>query len=291
MNSSSVRWPTFLGIGVPKAGSTWLYEMLDSHPQIWVPPHEREVHFFDRYFHDRDLDWYGQFFPDHKSSEYRAIGEVTPHYIYCQRKRIAELKRVVPSVGKIILLLRNPVDRLYSHYWFWRRINNSEISFVNFVKTNQKYVEWGKYAKYIDRWLEYFDRRQFLILTVEKDIGKISKTRKRIANFLQVDAEMFPSEAGSSKKNARYMPRFGRAYAFAAWLGRVLDRKIGVRWPRTIARRMGIKRLFGSKQVDKKMDSETRNKLAELYESDVRDLEELIGREFEEWDLLPEHST
>ena len=59
---AEVAWPTFLGIGVPRAGSTWLYRLMESHPAIWVPPQRTEVHFFDRYF-DRGFDWYAQFFP------------------------------------------------------------------------------------------------------------------------------------------------------------------------------------------------------------------------------------
>jgi hypothetical protein len=68
MRSCSTHWPTFLGIGVPKAGSTWLYETLAAHPHIWVTPNEREVHFFDRYYEDRRLSWYEQFFPNENSS-------------------------------------------------------------------------------------------------------------------------------------------------------------------------------------------------------------------------------
>jgi len=123
MSSSSTHWPSFLGIGVPKAGSTWLHETLSAHPQIWVPPHEREVHFFNRYYENRGLSWYKQFFPE-EDSFYSAVGEITPHYLYCSPERIAVVKSVVLSIERFILLLRDPVDRLHSHYWFRRRTHN-----------------------------------------------------------------------------------------------------------------------------------------------------------------------
>jgi len=66
--------PNFLGIGVPKAGSTWLYELLKSHPDIYVPPTRREVRFLTQ-VPERTLSWYEGFFPE-DTSVYTAIGEV-----------------------------------------------------------------------------------------------------------------------------------------------------------------------------------------------------------------------
>jgi len=283
MNSSSIRWPTFLGIGVPKAGSTWLYETLSAHPRIWVPPEEREVHFFNRYYEDRGLSWYEQFFPNEDSS-YQAVGEITPHYLYCEPQRIAALKSELSSIQRFILLLRNPVDRLHSHYWFRRRVDNLDMSFRDFVENDPHGVECGRYGTYLDRWFLQFDRNQFLILTTEKDLAEVESTRKKLATFLQVDPDAFPPDTGKSKENSRHLPYFRTAYTWAIQINSALRRR-DIRWPRTLARTLGIKNWFGKREVDDEMDPQLRKELSGLYVEEVRKLEEMLDRDFTEWDL------
>ena len=282
MGTSSTQWPTFLGIGVPKAGTTWLYEVLDSHPQIWVPEHEREVHFFNRYYEDRGLDWYGKFFPGQEHSPYEAVGEVTPHYFYCEEERIADIKSTIPSIQKFILILRNPIDRLYSHYWFRRRVENAEESFRSFIGDRSIVVEWSRYARFIQRWLEHYDRSQVLVLTTEKDLGAAEESRRKIAEFLQVDPCLFPDDSGNSKKNPRHLPRYKLAYRWAISVRRILE-KADIQWPKRIARALGVKHWFGKKTIDRKMDLKIREELTQFYADDVEKLEQLLGREFSEW--------
>lgn len=75
--------PTFLGIGPPKAASTWLYQLLASHPDVAMS-REKEPCFFSRH-HSRGLGWYEAFFPeDEEERMYRAVGEVTPEYLYAR---------------------------------------------------------------------------------------------------------------------------------------------------------------------------------------------------------------
>src|SRR2546427_8680745 len=76
--------PTFLGIGVPRAGTTWLHTLLSGHPDAYLPTRRKEVRFFDRHF-DRGVEWYEGFFsPPEGTGGYRAIGEISPHYLYGQ---------------------------------------------------------------------------------------------------------------------------------------------------------------------------------------------------------------
>ena len=70
--------PTFVGIGVPRAGTTWLHTMLDKHPETYLPGKRKEVRFFDRYF-DEGLGWYETFFRDADPNA-RAVGEISPQY-------------------------------------------------------------------------------------------------------------------------------------------------------------------------------------------------------------------
>ena len=76
--------PTFLGIGVPRGGTTWLHALLETHPEIYMPSRRKEVRFFDAHF-EQGTEWYESFFcgPEQRGM-FRAVGEVSPQYIYCE---------------------------------------------------------------------------------------------------------------------------------------------------------------------------------------------------------------
>jgi len=289
MSPHAPHWPSFLGIGVPKAGTTWLYELLKSHPQIWVPPDRREIHFFNREFH-RGLDWYEQFFPTDSHSSYESIGEVSTHYFYCGPERIGALKSALPSVERLILLLRDPVDRLQSHYWFRRRLEGFDYSFREFIQRHPNVVDWGRYAKYLERWLNYFDQEQILILTTELDLRRAEESREQIAHFLGVDPDLFPEDAGQTKQNSRHLPYFQTAYAWASWMHRTLI-QADIQWPSKIAHRLGVRKWFGKQEVDESLDPALREDLSAMYVEEVKRLEGMLGTSFPEWNTSPASNT
>ena len=119
--------PTFLIIGVSKGGTTSLFRYLTQHPDI-DPPLIKEINYFNsinRHFGEYlFLYWYKSFFPTvferyrHRRKYKRELitGEATTHYIFNGNRRIpAMVRKLMPSV-KLIVLLRNPIDRAYAHY-------------------------------------------------------------------------------------------------------------------------------------------------------------------------------
>jgi hypothetical protein len=191
------------------------------------------------------------------------------------------LKSELSSVKKFILLLRNPVDRLHSHYWFRRRVDNLDVSFRYFVEDHPHGVEWGQYGTHLEPWLNQFDRDQFLILTTEKDLAEVQYTREKLSSFLGVSPDTFPPEAGNSKENSRHLPYFRAAYAWAIEINRELKRR-DIYWPSRLARTLRVKNWFGKREVDAQMDPELREELSDLYLGEVRKLEEMLNREFAE---------
>lgn len=123
--------PTFLIIGAQRCGTTSLYDSLTGHPSI-LPALRKELHYFDNNY-DKCLEWYKAFFPLRLPRETNSTanpplrGEATPYYIFHPRahQRIAD---VLPN-AKLIVVLRNPVDRAYSHYWHEVRMGYEHLSF------------------------------------------------------------------------------------------------------------------------------------------------------------------
>lgn len=103
--------PTFVIVGAQKCGTSSLHRLLRQHPQVHMS-RTKELHFFDRHF-DRGLDWYAEQFTPGRRHQHS--GETTPSYMYKEGAR----KRLIATLpdARIVMILRNPADRAYSHYW------------------------------------------------------------------------------------------------------------------------------------------------------------------------------
>jgi hypothetical protein len=113
--------PTFIVVGAQKCGTSTLAATLRRHPQVHMS-RPKELHFFDRQT-DRGLDWYAaQFKP--KAGQV-AIGEATPVYMYEAESR----ERIAASLpeAKLVVILRDPVKRAYSHFWHSKRLEFEDV--------------------------------------------------------------------------------------------------------------------------------------------------------------------
>ena len=155
--------PDFVGIGVQKAGTTWWYELMLSHPGIASPPDiHKERHFFDRFgarsMGPSDVEQYFGWFPRPSGS---TTGEWTPDYLaYPWVPRL--LKQAAPNT-RLLVLLRDPVERFRSGLAHDQRMGTPRDG-----ASIAAAVQRGFYKRALDGWLEYFDRDQFLILQHER---------------------------------------------------------------------------------------------------------------------------
>jgi len=192
--------PDYIIIGTQKGGTTSLQKYLTEHPDI-SKPIKKEVHYFDNNYNFK-LKWYKKHFPTFK----KIVGEASPYYIYhpLVPKRI---KKNIPNV-KIIILLRNPVDRAFSHYkmqynkglekrTFKDAISNEkkelkdeikkvEEGLYSFKHQNYSYIDRGKYYNQLINWLQYFDKKDILIIKSEDFYNNTQKEVSRIFNFLNL---------------------------------------------------------------------------------------------------------
>src|SRR4051812_9293771 len=101
--------PTFVVVGAMRSGTTALVRYLGAHPRVYVG--RKEVHFFDRHF-DKGIDWYKSQFD--APSGVLAVGEGTPRYMF-DPVAVQRMARVLPD-AKLVVTIREPVARAYSHY-------------------------------------------------------------------------------------------------------------------------------------------------------------------------------
>ncbi len=272
--------PNFLVIGAQRSGTTWLDQQLRHHPSIYLPEIRKEVHFFNRYYY-RGLDWYQKFFPISKeASQYQWIGEITPNYM--EYPEVPQLIYKHMPDCKLILILRNPADRLYSHYSHSIRNQNYQKSFNEFMQQSNTFT-MGLYAEHLQRYLKYFPLDNFLILIFEETIVNPQLSLKKIAKFLSIDDRYFDEIDYTKKVNYSYRPRFAFAYSLArnavSWL-----RKNDLDWVFNNAKKMGVsKKIFGVGQPIPKLDTKLRKNLLSRYEDNITDLEKMLGKDLSIW--------
>ena len=129
--------PNVIGIGAEKSGSTWLYALLKSHPEIYMSERRKEIDFFNRNY-EKGLSWYESFFPDGQAvSETPVIGEYSPSYLYFSEcpERMARIK----PIQKLLLIVRNPADQMYSYYGQAIRVLNYQKTFEDFLQEDPKF--------------------------------------------------------------------------------------------------------------------------------------------------------
>ncbi len=196
--------PDFLIIGAQKSGTTALYHFLNQHPL--VVKKMDETHYFDHNF-DKTLEWYRNQFPERPKEGY-LIGDKSPYYLFhpLVPERVHSL---YPDV-KILVILRNPVDRAYSQYWhnirnkvetltfeevieqeperlkgeFEKLISDPTYKSYNYQKFS--YQERGKYIEQLKRWLNYFKPEQILVITNDELRNKPKKTMGKVFDFLKI---------------------------------------------------------------------------------------------------------
>jgi len=165
------QFPNFLIIGAARCGTSSLFSNLLKHPQIRGPnlpltrlKIEKECHFFDKKFRPStryDIKWYKDCFSDVSAD--CVFFEATPNYLFAPK--VPELVfRYMPD-AKFIVMLRNPVDRAWSHYFHWRNKNREPVEVLR--NKNSEYIQKGIYWKQLERWFTFFARKQFLIIRSE----------------------------------------------------------------------------------------------------------------------------
>lgn len=274
--------PTFLGVGVPKAGTTWIHDVLQTHPEVLMAS-RKEVHYFDGINFERGLAWYERFFASPEGSAASVIGEFTPHYLY--NPAVPARIRSVPSVERLILILRNPVDRAVSHYRYHQQVENYRGSFEEFLVSYPRGLDWGRYATHLRPWLDEFDLGQFLILVYEDAVGDPDGTKRRLAECLGIDPAAFPAHAGRAASNVSFLPRYRRAYAAAARQARLL-RRHDLQWAVDLGLRAGVKRLLSCRSGSARathISQEVRERLWREFEPEIDALEALCGLDLGCW--------
>ncbi|MDO8471293.1 MAG: sulfotransferase domain-containing protein [bacterium] len=286
----------FICIGPERSGTTWLYQCLKEHPDFCLSE-PKEINFFNssQSFWRKDmagetnytkgLEWYQKHFghcPDGK-----IVGEITPAYIHSQEvpERIVQN---FPDV-KLIAILRNPIERLYSHYMYTKMKGFYELpSFEEVIEKEKAFVEESAYFKHLQNYLKYFSKKKILITIFEDIEGNPEVFIKEILSFLGADDTFIPPSTNKTINSAGAVAIRNKVLSIkeriADFPGGLLMIELFKKTPfhkkmsDSLATKTGtVKAGYG------KIDQNTKKRLAEFYKEDIENLEKLLDRDLSVW--------
>jgi len=279
--------PDFVVIGAQKAGTTWLYECLSEHPEVFVP-RMKEVHYFTRPQDDRlsrldqGVEWYRSLFPDSG----KVCGELTPDYMFFPY--VAPAIAVLNPKMKIVALLRHPVDRAYSQYWMRRRYRDS-LPFEEAIRETPGLIERGFYHRQLAPYLEIFGADCVRIYIYEEITEAPEQFFADLCRFLGVSPEFVPRSLRQRVGETKVMSPIS-GFLFYKVASPILNLPGILHAWRFLRRRTRIKEwLFGDTAKGgagsdyEDVAPALRCKLNTQFEAENRRLFELLGRDVPAW--------
>ncbi|MEO9965623.1 MAG: sulfotransferase [Reichenbachiella sp.] len=291
------KYPNFLIIGAAKAGTTAMYNYLIQHPNIFMPK-VKEPKFFC--FRDLECKWtgpgdrkayknyitkiedYEKLF--HEVKDETAIGEATPWYLYSSYAADG-IKSNIPN-AKLIIILRNPVERAFSHYKHLKSLGReTSKNFIDALNAESKrkelgwgwtwlYKERGKYFEQVKYYLDRFDRDKIKIFFYEDFIEDNQSVINEVCDFVGVSPLVITME----KKNQRTIPKFPTVHSF------LKRTRISRLFSYNKIEKLLVKSGFRG-QVPEKLTADNRQFLYNYYKEDIIKLEALLDVKLDRWKL------
>jgi hypothetical protein len=299
--------PNFLIIGAQKSASTFVHECLREHPEVFMP--RQEIAFFqDPDYLESDISQLHSIFEGAKN--HKALGIKCPDYL-ARQECPARIYKHIPD-AKLIVVLRNPVERAVSAYYWYMQVGIIPVrpleegindlisgSYHKRYPRAQEIIDYGFYYEQLMRYLQYFNRKQLLILQQDDLKDSPHGTISQIYKFLDIEEGYLPKALNKQPKQSIYsIPRL-------KWLAmanrffytyRVDNNNMLALYPKKnrLSRlvyylcvaidRVLLNFIFSNTRV--KISSTARTALVKKYKTDIDALGKFLGKELTEWQQM-----
>lgn len=293
--------PNFLIVGAAKGGTTSLYYYLKQHPDVFLSTVKEPCFLcFDgdkpTYEVGRntvfDFEVYQSLFKN--SEKYKVQGEATAIYLYLYKRTISNIKKFIPNFSnqKIVIILRNPVERAFSQYMMNVRDLRENLSFEEALKIESErkaakvstdffYVDRGFYYEQVKSYLDNF--KHVKVYLYDELVENPKSLMKDLCEFLEINSN-FEFNTGE-KFNVSGRPK----YKFISKLIRkdsILKKMLKFFLPKEKRKAMAVslKNKMNSINLKKeKMNSETKDRLKEVFKNDIEKLQQLVHKDLSNW--------
>ncbi|MBK7037051.1 MAG: sulfotransferase domain-containing protein [Bacteroidetes bacterium] len=309
--------PTFIVVGANKGGTTSIYHYLKQHKQVYLSP-VKEPHFFskdidvnlfkrefaqnklqdiDKYvngemkeeFHAafiRDVEQYKKLFS--KVQDQKAVGELSTSYLFSE-VAAKEIKALIPDC-KIIICLRNPFDRAYSHYRMnlWTG-NSNEFDFYKALVEDYDhkpkvwgnahlYTEIGLYYQQVKRYLDLFGKDNVKIIFTEDMKKNAAQVVKELYEFIGVDSSFVPDT--STRYNEVFTPKYKNITWF---LNKSGIRPLMKRLSPQVLKNIFVKVFYKGKGDKGEIPANAKQFMLEKFSEDISKLSVLLNKDLSNW--------
>jgi len=284
--------PNFFIVGGAKCGTTNISYYLDQHPKVFISKLNEPYYFarldtpknFKRSSMITDYKKYLKLFK--KAKNHKSVGEASSVYLSCPHSA-SEIKKTLPD-AKIIISLRDPVERAHSSYLSYQFMSLDKRSFSNMldeyenqIKNNEfnifNVLEGGFYSKHIKRFQENFSSDKIKIIIFEEYIKNTIPTINSILSFLGIEEtiEFDKPSKGSYRKPKNKLSKY--------LLENSSFRKISTFLVPTVTRQRIGDRFFVNQTKKPQMESYERERLKRFYEYEIKELEKILRKKLP-WD-------
>lgn len=287
VTSSYMPKPNFFIVGAPKCGTTSLYKYLRQHPEVFMPD-RKEPHFFstdiERPNRITEHEYFELF---HPGRDRLRIGEASADYFY---SRIAcnRIRQMFPK-AKIVIALRNPVDKIHSAHayriWLGReQIEDFEEALARDKKDNEglryrTYIESGIYSNHVRMYFDAFGPTQVHVIIFEEMVRDPESTFKELCRFLDIRTD---ARVNFERHNASRKARMGKLSLLFVPSSRA--QRLGRSLPRVLQPMLGtvataVRKWNTRFEERPRMDIALRQSLEREFTEDVRELSALLGKD------------
>jgi len=287
---SNARPVDFIYVGGPRCGSTWLSAVLADHPKVFVPP-SKEIHFFNdrmpydfEYRYPRGMDFYRSFFT--AAAPGQQVGDISPFY-FLDPNAAHRIVGHLPDI-RIVAMLRDPVDMLYSLYLLLRRREKRAATFEEELALRPQLIDLCRYDRLLAPYFDLLPGERLLVMLNEDIRLEPERSVREIYSFLGVDETFSPPSLSdefnvATDEIASWRAR-SRGYAIRA-LNKPMLREV-----KNVLVKRGMKDITHYGRQDKARRSRyegpldsTRRWLADWLRDDLRRLAERLGRDLSIW--------
>ncbi len=279
--------PNFFIVGAPKSGTTNMSYYLMQHPQVFMPEN-LEPYYFARL--DVPQNYKREIISDEKkylslfknAKNCKAVGESSPVYLYCPHSAL-EIKNRFPN-SKLIISLRNPIEIAYSEYFslkfmgfdqnrsFDELLDSSEEQLTQNEFHIDSLLEAGFYSKHIKRFQKIFSKNQIKIIIFEEYVKNTVPTINSILSFLGIKESI---TFDVTPKGAYKVPR---NFASQKLMNNSTFRKAAKFVIPTVTRQKIGERFLVKESSRPPLKQNQRKRLTQIYQDDVENLSEILGR-------------
>ena len=302
-STKGLQWPNFFIVGAQNSATTALYLYLREHPGVFMPA-MKEPHYFSNLIPIRRMRYPISHVSDRRSylrlflpaGERIAVGEASSSYLL-EVQSASRIHQMIPD-AKIIIILRDPVARAYSHYlmdlregWadlpFYDALQRDWDSSVKGYGVSRLYVELGLYCNQVNAYLKTFGARAVHVIFFDEFIEAVnrgdSQMLEDICRFLGLDCNGFrlgahqPAQHWNRYAEARFdWSRRLAGSRIARWLGQaIIPRRAGSTF---ILKRHLYEPIFLSGAEKPPIDARAKRWLCDIFDNNIASLEGLLGR-------------